>query len=412
LYAVAKQIQWNFPERYGERRFVIMFRGLHIEMAFQKAIGGWLEGSGWEAALTEANVASAGPADSFLKATSVTHTRRAHQVTASSLYVLLTKSYTSYKESLEPEADVVSFSDWCLKKVASFPQFHVWYLTLQLELLLLAFVRSFQEANFELYIEALSKMVPWFFSLDHTNYARWLPIHLRYMNCLNDVAPDVAVQFQQGKFAVSKTSNPFSAIPIDQAHEQNNALVKGEGGAVGLTVEASMVTECTETGQSAKHHEDTRSLQSLFYRDVVSLTTTIEEMGNPFMEETDNLFALDTKQIMSLDALVRLRKGEEVGMAQYESFIAERLMQESKSLCTPIKRNNLRVFNDPASNVASKTKQQLSSVRNDCLLFSRLYISCQMREGIWMSFSSMKTKVVHQRCHRMVSCAYFRKSRN
>ena len=151
------------------------------------------------------------------------------------------------------------------------------------------------------------------------------------MHRLKDVAPDVAVQFQQGKFVVSKTPKPFSAIPIDQAHEQNNALVKGEGGAVGLTenpsalhrwmvsgpeiariineFEASMVTECMETEHSEKHHEDTRSLQSLFYRDVVSLTRTIEEMGNPFMEETDDLFALDTKQIMSLDALARLREG-------------------------------------------------------------------------------------------------------
>ena len=148
------------------------------------------------AALTKANVASAGTADSFLKATSVTRTRRVHQITASTPYVLLTKSYTSYKESLGPEADVVSSTDWCLKKVTSFPQFHFGYLTLQLELLLLAFVRSFREANFELYIDALSKMVPWFFSLDHTNYARWLPIHLRDMYRLNDVAPDVAAQFQ------------------------------------------------------------------------------------------------------------------------------------------------------------------------------------------------------------------------
>ena len=104
-------------------------------------------------------------------------------------------------------------------------------------------------------------------------------------------------------------------------------------------------------------------------------------MGNPFMEETDDLLALDTKQIMSSGALAILRKVEEVGMAQYESFIAERLMQQSKSMYDPIKRNNLRVFNEPASNVASKTKQQLSSARNDCLLFSRLYISCQTREG-------------------------------
>ena len=107
LHAVAEQIQWNFPERYRERQFVIMFRELHVEVAFLKAIGGWLEVSGWTAALPEANVASAGTADSFLKATSVTHTQHANQMSASILYVLQTKSYTSYKESLEPEADVV-----------------------------------------------------------------------------------------------------------------------------------------------------------------------------------------------------------------------------------------------------------------------------------------------------------------
>ena len=55
-----------------------MFGGPHIEIAFLKAIGGSLEGSGWTAALTEANVTSAGTADSFLKATSVTHTCCAH----------------------------------------------------------------------------------------------------------------------------------------------------------------------------------------------------------------------------------------------------------------------------------------------------------------------------------------------
>ena len=50
--------------------------------------------------------------------------------------------------------------------------------------------------------------------------------------------------------------------------------------------EASMVSESgTQTEQSAKHHEDGRSLQSQFYRDVTALARTIEEMGNPFMEK-------------------------------------------------------------------------------------------------------------------------------
>ena len=39
----------------------------------------------------------------------------------------------------------------------------------------------------------------------------------------------------KGKFTVKKTKHEFSAIAIDQTHEQNNASVKGDGGAVGLT---------------------------------------------------------------------------------------------------------------------------------------------------------------------------------
>ena len=86
----------------------------------------------------------------------------------------------------------MSFNDWCLSKVATFPQFHFWYLTLRLELLLLTFVRSFREANFQLYIDAVTQIVPWFFALDHPNYARWLLLHLRDMCTLQDDVGDVA----------------------------------------------------------------------------------------------------------------------------------------------------------------------------------------------------------------------------
>ncbi len=34
---------------------------------------------------------------------------------------------------------------------------------------------------------------------------------------------------------VHKTRNKFSAMALDQCHEQNNAMVKGSGGAIGLT---------------------------------------------------------------------------------------------------------------------------------------------------------------------------------
>ena len=38
LYAFAKEIQWTWPASHGEDHFVIMFGGLHIEMAMLKVL--------------------------------------------------------------------------------------------------------------------------------------------------------------------------------------------------------------------------------------------------------------------------------------------------------------------------------------------------------------------------------------
>ena len=72
-------------------------------------------------------------------------------------------------------------------------------------------------------------LVPWFFVLDHVNYSRWLPVHVRDMLMLQAKCPDVYREFQRGASTAKKTTRPFSAISLDQAHEQVNALVKGDG---------------------------------------------------------------------------------------------------------------------------------------------------------------------------------------
>ena len=39
LFALAKQIQWKWPVSYDENKLVVMFGGLHIEMAALKSLG-------------------------------------------------------------------------------------------------------------------------------------------------------------------------------------------------------------------------------------------------------------------------------------------------------------------------------------------------------------------------------------
>ena len=83
---------------------------------------------------------------------------------------------------------------------------------------LLVFVRPQQQFPFSVYLDALTEHVPWFFALDHTNYARWIPVHLRDITGQSTRYPDGAMTFNAGNVKIQKTNRVFLAIPIDQAH--------------------------------------------------------------------------------------------------------------------------------------------------------------------------------------------------
>ena len=113
LFAIAKNVQWKWPLLYGEAKVVVMFGGLHIELAALKTLGNLLKSSGWTSALVQAGVATAGTADSFLTAAHITRTRRAHQVTACVLYQALEEAYQEYVISVEPGTEAMGLEDWC-----------------------------------------------------------------------------------------------------------------------------------------------------------------------------------------------------------------------------------------------------------------------------------------------------------
>jgi len=53
-------------------------------------------------------------------------------------------------------------------------------------------------------------------------------VYFRDVAKLTTKHPNIEREFNAGKFTVRKTNRLFSSIPIDQAHEQNNAYIKGE----------------------------------------------------------------------------------------------------------------------------------------------------------------------------------------
>ena len=206
LFALAKRIQWQMPQTHGEDQFVIMFGGLHIEMALYKALGKCLDGSGGTDVLADAGVATPEVSDSFVSASHLTRTRRAHQVTAAALFVLKQKAYAKCVESSQERPKEIKV--W-RKEIEKSPQFLYWSRVLDLEGLSLQFVRSLREGNFDMYVTTLVEIAPWMFALDHTNYSRWLPVHIGDMCELSNKHPTVHEKFLSGSFVVHKTRCVF-----------------------------------------------------------------------------------------------------------------------------------------------------------------------------------------------------------
>ena len=393
VYALGKQVQWHYPDDYGEDKLVMMMGALHIEMNFLGAIGDWLEGSGWVDLLVKSSINTPGRAESMLKGNQVKRSRYVHQVSCATLYLLLTDTYVE-----SPSKDV-PFHQWIAERRSSSVQFHYWLTVIELEGLLLKLVRSLRESNFQMFVSVLLAIVPWMFALDHTHYSRWLPIFIQDMQMLEMKHPDIYSEFLKGHFTHKKTDRPFSCMAEDQAHEQNNKDVKTDGGAVGiLDNESSLVkwmiggpeiarlvrnfnsTEERETGEK-KHHEDTDAFETKFRKDVRSFKQSFTEAGNPFSDEYDSLVQVMTRTIMNSSAADSVINAKNIGKVQYDQYVQKRLVTCEQSIYDAIPKNNLPIFRAKNTVSTSKGKLKMTSLKDDCKLYASLYVACQSRSG-------------------------------
>ena len=105
---------------------------------------------------------------------------------------------------------------------------YYWKTILDFQILVLVYIRSIREGDFQVYIERFISIAKWYFSLDRYNYARWSTVHCFDLMLLQQNCPDIYEQFRLGNCA------EFSRIAFDQVHEQNNKVIKGSGGSTHL----------------------------------------------------------------------------------------------------------------------------------------------------------------------------------
>ncbi|KAK3910021.1 Microtubule-associated protein VP7 [Frankliniella fusca] len=385
LYALCKSAQWQVND-LDEQSFFVMFGAMHIELAALRVLGQWLNESGWVDALLESGVATEGRAKSMIHVSHLARTRYAHEVTAAALYRL---QVSAFEQGVGDIDDPMTFDQWRQKRRGESLQFLYWDIAMELELTVLLVVKSLRCADFDLYVAALRRLVPWFFSLNHTHYSRWLSVHIPDLENLEVAHPALYQEFRQGKFVARLSERIFSGLALDQCHEQQNARLKGDGGMIGLialkkwmlaTPELVKLNSSFEENldrkrsSNHKHHRSTASAKQTFLKDVSAMESVIHKMSNPFLDEGKDLFNISSHKVCAPEVGTFVTEVEEIGVAQYAKFCEERLQSNAVGVHDKIKENKIYLFNT-AQRQVPKMKEQIKSLKEDNSLWSRLYVA-------------------------------------
>ena len=106
-----------------------------------------------------------------------------------------------------------------------------------------------------------------------------------------------------------------------------------------------------------------------------------EEAGNPFSDTSKDLYALDSKIVMSSSVKHSIEIAEQTGKTQLETFVSQRLSHSATiPFFNPIAKNNFPLFSSSSEKVSDKTRTRISNLNSDVNLFSRLYIASETRE--------------------------------
>jgi len=257
---------------------------------------------------------------------------------------------------------------------------------MELDLLILQFVKSCRTANFSLYMETLDSLMPWVFALDHTkessntHYACNLPVHLRDMATLEVKHPALYGEFKEGHFMGQRSRRAFSNIPRDQMHEQLIDWLKNHAGVIQnpddpCTVRREQVVhpemarlvreyEGIKELEERMHHEQYAKFQSDYKSDVHvhAMVDAFEQLGNPFLEDSGELLDLDQSVIMPPDVVDSVRKVKDIGLQRYTVFVNKRVSSQKEAYTAPIHKTNLKLFRSSLSQ--PRQKNQVSVIKD------------------------------------------------
>ena len=236
-----------------------------------------------------------------------------------------------------------------------------------------------------------------------------MSVHVRDMCSLDATHPDVAQEFRNGKFIWPslKENSPRSPLTVellDWLRIPTLSLRWAVAGPELIRVTSEFGTSIVgkrKGSSQINHHEQTYATQRLFVKQLNSLVDIIDDMGNPFDEESSDILRLHSRDIMDNDSVDCLKTIQAKGQEQYATFVEERLQTNAKPITSTITRNKVVLFNKQAQR-SNKANTKAALLQSESSLFSRLYIACHTRDGDLDNFFTN----FHHLCHPMGNFVY------
>ena len=96
--------------------------------------------------------------------------------------------------------------------------------------------------------------------------------------------------------------------------------------------------------QHTSHHEESERAQKVFLENVEKLSQAMNDMGNPFQEESRDLLSLDSKDIADPTAAALIGTHLEKGKVRFQEFMKGLEGEEESTFYEPIKKNRVDFF--------------------------------------------------------------------
>lgn len=340
----------------------------HVELTFFKAIGKCIDESGLPKLLVLSELVSEGSLPGIISGKHFSRCKKNHIIASLAFKVLHFKRFLQDTENNDSfdvneiviliqhynasDEDLNNLSGFCKKYHLYFqdtlnglhgktPQFIANYIYM-IDVYLL-YETALRTSNVDLFIYASSKMLPYFFVLNHQNYARYLTRNIDNLINMDLTHPGLSNQLRNGALSIRRTSKNFARNAVDLTLEQTiNANAANK-----LTGISAFTNSISTRNKWAETHSTRMAIIRDFYEligfikkqdigdtphenrsfkdKVTKLITTVERTFNPFEKElaADHLFNLTTGKAASAttaDFLLNLKRD---GMKKKDQFVAE-----------------------------------------------------------------------------------------